>query len=183
MRRFWLPLLILLAAGPALAQNNTFPATGYVGIGTLAPDTIITINGTIAAGSTGTLATLYTNQGATDAAIFRVRGVRYPTNSVRRIELDAYDGASAGVDLALQPSSGGNVAVGAYSAGSARLYVNGTFGLGTSAPDTVFTLNAAAQSGSTVVAANLYANQGQTDAGRLQISLTRHPTATVRRVM
>lgn len=72
MKLFHLLLIcLILASAPAISQTNTFPSTGPVGIGTLAPDEMLTIK--YASGNSGGMAfrnpdntpifSVYTDQG------------------------------------------------------------------------------------------------------------------------
>jgi len=50
----FLLIVFVLASFPAISQTNTFPSTGPVGIGTLAPDEMLTIK--YASGNSGGMA-------------------------------------------------------------------------------------------------------------------------------
>tara|TARA_Y100000004_G_C8797962_1_gene362145 strand:- start:36 stop:764 length:729 start_codon:yes stop_codon:yes gene_type:complete len=98
-------------SGGSLTERMRIDSSGNVGIGTTAPDTLLTLDTGIGAASTGDIATLYASMGQSDAARLRILGTRHPTSSVRRIILDALDGGDNPVALCFN-NSGGKVGIG-----------------------------------------------------------------------
>jgi hypothetical protein len=69
------------------------------------------------------------------------------------------------------------------SAERMRILSGGNVGIGTSTPDYLFTIDGKTGDASTVTLSRFYASKGQSGAAYLQIQGTRHPTASVRRMI
>ncbi len=87
-----------------------------VGIGTTTPDALLTTDGQIANFSTGTLARFHASKGTAEGAYLQIAATRHSTQSVRRVEFYAYDGASCNANIVLQPN-GGCLGIGTYTPG------------------------------------------------------------------
>jgi hypothetical protein len=87
---------------------------GCVGIGTISPDTLLTLDTQIANFSTGILASLYASKGTAEGTYLQIRGTRHSTQSVRRIEFQSCDGSSNAANIVLNPN-GGCVGIGTFT--------------------------------------------------------------------
>jgi hypothetical protein len=101
-------------SGGCVTTKMFICSIGNVGIGTLSPDTLLTIDTQIPNFSTATLARFYASKGTTEGAYLQINATRHSTQSVRRVELYAYEGASCNANLVLQPN-GGRVGIGTYT--------------------------------------------------------------------
>jgi hypothetical protein len=123
-------------AGDAVADERlSILGDGKVGVGTISPDAMFTVDTNVGGSSTGTIAKFHSSKGESDSTFLQISATRHGTPTVQRVQLQSYDNdGSTGRILSLN-AAGGNVGVGSNTPASA-LEVTGTFSVRSSSSST-----------------------------------------------
>ena len=116
--------LVLQAASASPVTALTALGNGNVGINTVSPDAVFTVDSNVGGSSTGTIARFHSSKGESDSTFLQIAATRHGTASVQRVQLQAFDDDGSTPRSLCLNNAGGDVLVGtASNASGQRLHI------------------------------------------------------------
>jgi hypothetical protein len=107
--------LVLQAASASPVTALTALGNGNVGINTISPDAVFTVDSNVGGSSTGTIARFHSSKGESDSTFLQIAATRHGTASVQRVQLQAFDDDGSTLRTLCLNNAGGAVLVGLSS--------------------------------------------------------------------